>query len=109
MALKGIGSKADTSLKLGFDWLVRMIIKQKELMQQRIDEDVQRQKAEETRIRKEKSARLDSTYNRSDYNRDEDDDNDADKYKNPWKPLNELKVCAKDSLVIFFCFTASHF
>ena len=60
-------------------------------MQARIDEDVQKQKTEESRVRHEKSARLNSNKNPSNYN-DADDDDDADRHRNPWKSLNELNA-----------------
>ncbi len=100
---RGAGSKTDEGIKRGFEWLVKMIIKIKDDLQKRIDEDVQRQKAEETRLRREKTARLSSSYSRYNNNDDNDDDDDTfDKKKgSPWKSMNELKV---KSSIIFISF-----
>lgn len=84
----------DESIKIGFDWLVKMILQRQANMKQRIEEDVQRQKAEEARIRSEKSARL-GTSSRSRYDNDYDDnndDNDPANRKSPWKTLKEMGV-----------------
>jgi hypothetical protein len=94
VGIAGHGSKADEAIKRGFDWLFKMILKVRGDLQRRIDEDVQRQRAEENRIKKEKSARLSSSYNRNNNNNDDDDDEDPfAKKKSPWKSVNELKVC----------------
>lgn len=80
----------DESIKIGFDWLVKMILQRQANMKQRIEEDVQRQKAEEARIRSEKSARLGT--NRSRYDNDDDDDDDPASRKSPWKTLKEMSI-----------------
>jgi hypothetical protein len=56
--LKGIGAKLDESLKIGFDWLMKHITFHYDELKTRIDFDVEAQKLEESRIRKEKTDRI---------------------------------------------------
>lgn len=58
IANSGIGKKLDASLKMGFDWLIKYIGVHFEELRERIDEDVTKQRANESLLRREKSDRL---------------------------------------------------
>lgn len=95
-ALKGTGSRLDESLKIGFEWLIKHITFHYDELRTRIEFDVERQKFDESRIRKEKTDRIKK--NNPDYKSFYDDDDDSmDKKKSPWEALNELNKNSKDS------------
>lgn len=91
-ALKGSGKNADAPLKVGFDWLMKHLVVNYEELKTRIDQDVQVQKGEESRIRRDKSDRVRKSRSLRDTNDyDQDDDQDEDSNISPWKALTDLK------------------
>lgn len=58
VALTPIGSKTNQSLRIGFDWLFKDIMANYDKIKERTEEDGERQRLEETRIRREKSDRV---------------------------------------------------
>ena len=53
-----MAKNVDASLKTGFDWLIKHLKLNYDELKARTDIDVDRQKGEESRIRKEKSDRV---------------------------------------------------
>lgn len=61
MAMAGVGKKMDPALKTGFDWLFKYIEIHHHELKERIEEDVKKQRNQESLIRREKSDRIRSS------------------------------------------------
>lgn len=89
VATKGVAKNVDPSLKTGFDWLIMHLKLNYGDLKARTDIDVERQKSEESRIRKEKSDRVRQSRSLRDSENSYDDDHDPK--ESPWKALTDLK------------------
>lgn len=58
VALNAINSKINQSLRIGFDWLFKDIMVNYDKLKERVEDDADRQRSEEMRIKRERSDRL---------------------------------------------------
>jgi ADP-ribosylation factor-like protein 13B len=77
-------SQMDPALKLGFEWLISAASTHFDEMKTRVEYDVEQQRNEESRTRREKQARIKKRDPYSDAN-DNDNDLPNDRNQNPWK------------------------
>ena len=85
------GSQLDRALKLGFDWLLNAALTHFDEMKTRIEFDVERQRMDETRTRREKQARIKKREPYADAQDANDNDSGIDRNQSPWKAsLNVL-------------------